>query len=395
MAPPGAPECPPGAARERSGIIDRVPIPAAAPLEEPFDDVRRIAVLRGGAMGDLVFALPAIAALRAAYPDASVVLLGARAHATLLAGRGVVDEVAVLPPVAGVGAETTDEAALAAFLHQVTAEPIDLAVQLHGGGRNANPFLLRLGARHTVGTATPDATPLERTLHYDFFQHEVLRWLEVAGLAGAAPVDLEPVLPVPAEQREAGRRRLGAGPAVVLHPGATDPRRHWPVERFAAVAAALARDGVRIAVVGDPSEARLADRVVAVARAALGPADTDRVRSLAGALDLPGLVEVLAAADVVLANDSGPRHLAQAVGTRTVGIFVFGNTINAMPFGRARHRIRLGRITRCPVCGRDATQVGWTAARCEHDPSYVADVPLDDVLEDMRALLADGARQQD
>jgi ADP-heptose:LPS heptosyltransferase len=112
------------------------------------------------------------------------------------------------------------------------------------------------------------------------------------------------------------------------------------------------------------------------------------VRSLAGRLDLPGLVGVLAEAAVVLANDSGPRHLAQAVGAKTVGIFVFGNTINAMPFGRGRHRIRLGRITRCPICGRDATQVGWTAERCEHDPSYVADVPVDDVLEDVLALLA-------
>jgi ADP-heptose:LPS heptosyltransferase len=365
-----------------------VPVPFVAPLAEPFDDVGRIVVLRGGGLGDLVFALPAIAALRAAYPAASITLLGGPAHAALLAGRDLVDEVLPLPPVAGVRGDTTDEAAVTAFLREVRGTPVDLGVQLHGGGRNANPFLLRLGARHTVGTATPDAQPLERTLHYDFFQHEVLRWLEVAGLAGAAPVDLEPALPVSPEERAAGRRLLGDGRVLVLHPGATDPRRHWPVERFAEVAAAVAAEGVRVVVVGDPSEADVADRVVAAALAALGPGEQDRVGSIAGRLDLPLLVGALAEADVVLANDSGPRHLAQAVGARTVGIFVFGNTINAMPFGRARHRIRLGRITRCPVCGRDATQVGWTAARCEHDPSYVTDVPVEDVLEDVRALLA-------
>ncbi|GAA2749038.1 glycosyltransferase family 9 protein [Amnibacterium kyonggiense] len=363
-----------------------MPAPVVAPLAEPFADVRRIAVLRGGALGDLVFALPAIAALRAAHPDAELTLLGSPAHAVLLEGRGLVDEVVVLPPAVGVRGDETDEAAVAAFLARVV--PVDLAVQLHGGGRHANPFLLRLGARHTVGTATPDATPLERTLHYDYFQHEVLRWLEVAGLAGAAPADLEPVLPVSAAERETGRRVLGDRPVVVLHPGATDPRRHWPAERFGAVAAAVAAEGVRTVVVGDPSEAALADRVVAAARAVLGAGEQELVRSIAGTLDLVQLLGVLAAADVVLANDSGPRHLAQAVGARTVGIFVFGNTINAMPFGRGRHRIRLGRITRCPVCGRDATQVGWTAERCEHDPSYVADVPVEDVLEDVRALLA-------
>jgi ADP-heptose:LPS heptosyltransferase len=365
-----------------------VPEPAVAPLGERFAGIERIAVLRGGGLGDLVFALPAIAALRAAYPAASVVLLGSAAHAALLAGRDLVDEVLELPPVAGVRGDTTDARAAEAFVQTVRERRLDLAVQLHGGGRNANPFLLELGARHTVGTGTPDAPPLERTLHYDFFQHEVLRWLEVAGLAGAAPVDLEPVLPVTAAERAAGREQLGGARTVVIHPGATDPRRHWPVERFGTVAAAVVQDGGDVVVVGDASETAVADRVVAEAHAALEPGDRSRVRSLAGRLDLPGLVGVLAEAGVVLANDSGPRHLAQAVGARTVGIFVFGNTINAMPFGRGRHRIRLGRITRCPVCGRDATQVGWTAPRCEHDPSYVADVPVEDVLDDVRALFA-------
>lgn len=354
-------------------------MPVVAPLRPVFPDVSRIAVLRGGGLGDLVFALPAIAALRAAYPRAEVVLLGMPAHAALLAGRAV-DAVEVLPAVPGVRAGAEDPAATETFVERMRARRLDLAVQLHGGGRNANPFLLRLGARHTVGTGTPDAPPLERTLHYDYFQHEVLRWLEVAGLAGAAPVDLEPRLEATAAERAAARSLLGPGPVVVLHPGATDPRRHWPTERFGSVAAALAGDGVRVAVVGDPGEVPVA---AAVAAAAGHPS----VVSIAGRLDLPGLVGVLAEADVVLANDSGPRHLAQALGTRTAGIFVFGNTINAMPFGRERHRIRLGRIMACPVCGRDATQAGWSAARCEHDPSYVADVAVEDVLEDVRDLL--------
>lgn len=364
--------------------------PSVPPLREPFADVRRVAVLRGGGLGDLVFALPAIAALRAAHPDASITLLGTPVHAALLAARpgSPVDEVRVLPFVPGVreGGEP-DEAVTGAFLRELREPPFDLAVQAHGGGRHANPFLTRLGARHTVGAATSDAERLERSVRYDFFQHEVLRWLEVVGLAGAAPTVLEPRLSATAEERRAARALLGDRPSVVVHPGATDPRRHWPADRFAAVAAALAARGVRVAVVGDASEAGIAEAVVAGARAALDPGAGRLVASLAGRLDLGGLVGVLAEAEVVLANDSGPRHLAQALGTRTVGIFVFGNAINAMPFGRERHRIRLGRITRCPVCGVDATQVGWTAPRCTHDPSYVADVPVDDVLEDVLDLL--------
>ena len=84
-------------------------------------------------------------------------------------------------------------------------EEFDLAVQLHGGGRFSNPFLLRLGARHTVGSRTEDAAPLERTIPYTYYQHEPLRGLEVVGLAGAPPVWLEARLR-PLEQARSRRR---------------------------------------------------------------------------------------------------------------------------------------------------------------------------------------------
>lgn len=349
----------------------------------PFDDVRRIAVLRGGGLGDLIGALPALAALRGAYPDASITLLGTPGHAALLRNRpgSPVDEAVVVPAHPGVRDGETDPDAVEAFCASVRERGLDLAVQAHGGGRNSNPFLLRLGARHTVGTRTEDAVPLERTIPYRYYQHEVHRWLEVAALAGAAPVDLEPRLEATADERAAGRAVLGNGPAVVIHPGATDPRRWWPAQRFGVVAGALAERGVAVMVVGDGADVPLADAIV---RAAGHPG----VRSVAGTLDLPQLVGVLAEADVVLANDSGPRHIAQALGTATVGLFWFGNAVNAAPFTRERHRILLGWTTRCPVCGADVTQVGWTAERCPHDPSFLTDIQPEAVLAEVRSLLA-------
>jgi ADP-heptose:LPS heptosyltransferase len=85
-------------------------------------------------------------------------------------------------------------------------------------------------------------------------------------------------------------------------------------------------------------------------------------------------------------NDSGPRHLAQAGGAPTVSIFWVGNLINGGPLSRAEHRVQLSWTTHCPVCGRDATQVGWTAERCEHDESFVRDVSVDAVYDDVVAL---------
>jgi len=352
-------------------------------VPDRFADVRRIAVLRGGGLGDLVGALPALAALRGAYPDASITLLGMPGHEALLDGRpgAPVDETVVLPAHPGVRDGETDPAAVEAFCAAMRERRFDLAVQAHGGGRNSNPFLLRLGARHTVGTRTADAVPLERTLPYRYYQHEVLRWLEVAALAGAAPVDVEPRLEASDEERRAGRAVLGDGPAVVIHPGATDPRRWWPAQRFGVVAAALAERGVAVVVVGDRGDVPQADAIV---RAAAHPG----VRSVAGTLDLGALAGVLAEADVVLADDSGPRHVAQALGTATVGLFWIGNAINAAPFSRGRHRVLLGWTTRCPICGADVTQVGWTAERCPHDPSFLVDIQPEAVLGEVRALLA-------
>jgi ADP-heptose:LPS heptosyltransferase len=349
--------------------------------------VQRIALLRGGGLGDLMFALPAAESLAAGYPDAEITLLGMPLHAALLQGRpSPFAAVEVLPPRPGVRDGVEDPAATAAFLERMRAQQFDLAVQVHGGGRNSNPFLLELGARHTVGTRTEDAAPLERTVPYLYYQHEVLRALEVVGLAGACPVELEPRLRLTEDERALRRQARGSGApvTVVLHPGATDPRRRWPTAPFAELATALAGDGAEVVVVGDATEVPLAEDILAGVPAGLA----GRVSSTAGTASLAELVTLLLRASLVVANDSGPRHLAAALGTPTVGIYWFGNAVNAGSLSRARHRLQLAWTTHCPVCGADATSL--TAERCPHDDSFVADVPVPAVLADARALLGAG-----
>ena len=136
-------------------------------------------------------------------------------------------------------------------------------------------------------------------------------------------------------------------------------------------------------VVGDAPEVGLVQELLA----AVPPEQASRVRSTAGRGTLPELVDLLLRADVVIANDSGPRHVAAALGTPTVGVYWFGNALNAGALSRARHRLQLAWTTHCPVCGVDVTVLG--APRCPHDDSFVADVPVAAVLADARALLAD------
>ncbi|MFP3465359.1 glycosyltransferase family 9 protein [Leifsonia sp. SIMBA_070] len=368
---------------------EREPVVAIGPGGERVEGVERIAVLRGGGLGDLLFAFPALAALEAAYRGATITLLGTPMHAALLEGRpGPVHEVAVLPRVRGVylppGADE-DPAEADAFVEAMRERRFDLAVQVHGGGGYSNAFVRRLGARVTAGLTTPEAAPLDRTVPYAYYQHEWMRALEVVGMVGARPVELEPRLqPTPDERSRAQESIPSDGaPLVVVHPGATDPRRRWPAERFATVAGRLAAAGARVVVVGDASDVPAADEIVGLARRSAPEVGPDRIRSAAGALSLSDLVGVLDAADVFLGNDSGPRHLAQALGRPTVSIFWIGNVINAGPLGRSKHRVHVSWIIRCPVCGRDCT---GGAERCEHDVSFVGDVEAGPVHADVAEL---------
>ncbi len=359
------------------------------PVAERVPDVERIAVLRANALGDFIFALPTLDALRAAYPEAEIVLLGAPWHAKLWRDRpGPVDRVLVVPPAPGIRSPDPGEpgSAMADFLTTARKERFDLALQIHGGGANSNPMVAGLGARVTAGLRAEDAPPLDRWLRYVYYQHEVIRYLEVAALVGAPATTIVPTLAVTDADRAEAAEVLGPAdrPRVALHPGATDTRRRWPAERFAEVARELHADGYEVLVTGTPGERDVVDEVVTAAGVP--------VRPLVGALSLGGLAGAYAGCALVVANDTGPVHLAAAVGTPTVGVYWVGNLINTANPLRGRHRPITSWTVHCPVCGVDCTP-GIYPHRpgdgdCPHRDSFVTDVPTVEVLEAARELLA-------
>jgi len=336
-------------------------------------NVRRIAVLRANALGDFIFSLPALDALRAAYPAAEIVLLARPWHRELLSSRpGPVDRVIVLPEgIPPDGAPALPPHEHDAVLGAIADEGCDIALQMHGGGRHSNPVVRSLGARVTAGCRTPDAPELDRWIRYVYYQSELARLMEVASLVGARPVRQEPRLEATDDDRAAASAalpELAADPWAVIHPGATDRRRRWPVERFAMVGDALAQRGLQVVVTGTPGETDLVQAV----RDAMSAPVVDSV----GRLGLSGLVGVLSGAAVVVSNDTGPLHLAAAVGTATVGIYWCGNALNGGTPLRARNRVAISWRNACPVCGVDCIR-----ASCPHDASFVTDVRLDEVLD--------------
>jgi ADP-heptose:LPS heptosyltransferase len=328
-----------------------------------------------------MFAMPAMEALRAAYPDAEIVYLGLQWHQDFLEDRpGPVDQVIVVPPSRGVGYpddwEGEDEEELNQFFDRMVAENFDVALQMHGGGRYSNLFIKRLGARITVGLRTPEAAPLDMWVPYIFYQPEILRYLEVVSLLGAEQVTLMPRIAVTQKDLDDAREILpeSSQPLAVIHPGAGDERRRWPVEKFAAVGNALAWSGAQVVVVGSEADQTLDQSVI----------DTmaSEAFNLAGKLSINGLTGLLSRASVVVSNDSGPLHLAAATGAPTVGIYWCGNMITAGPVTRAKHRPAISWRLDCPVCGLDNTK-----AICEHRESFVADVPQEEVIAPALELL--------
>jgi ADP-heptose:LPS heptosyltransferase len=209
---------------------------------------------------------------------------------------------------------------------------------------------------------------LDRWLPYVYYQLEYIRWLEVITLVGAQPVALEPYLQAtPADLEETYKAvQPGEGPLAALHPGAGDRRRRWPPEKFAAVGDALAEAGARVVVTGAYEEPGVAQRVVDAMRR---PA-----RNLHGRLSLGGLAGLFSRCRVVVSNDSGPLHLARAVGAPTVGVYWVGNMITAGPLSVARHRTAISWRLECPTCGANTIH-----SPCEHRDSFVADVGVDEV----------------
>ncbi|PZG17427.1 glycosyltransferase family 9 protein [Nonomuraea aridisoli] len=232
-------------------------------------------VLRGLGLGDLLTAVPALRALRQAFPKHRITLAAPRALDALLPLTGAVD---ASIDVSGPG--------------PVPFHRPDIAVNLHGKGPQSIEALRATdpGRLISFGTGPPWKDGV----------HEVRRWCELLEWHGipADPADLT----------------LGisdrTGPAIV-HPGAAYPARRWPPERFAEVAAALGDD---VVVTGTENEVPLARKVAELA--GLPPE-----RMLAGQTRMADLIDLVSTSRLVVCGDTGVAHLATAFCVPSVVLF--------------------------------------------------------------------------
>jgi ADP-heptose:LPS heptosyltransferase len=359
---------------------------------------RKIAVLHAKALGDLIVILPALEAIKATYPDTELTLLARPWAKEFLSARpSVVDRVISMPLLAGINngdvsakgrvarAELVAESGtVEAFYKSMQAEKFSVVIHLQGDGKAANPFINRLGAGLTVGLCDEAAEPIDRFIPYVHYQSEILRNLEVVGLVGARTARLEPHVEVTEtdEQETAVIREIIQGkPYVIVHAGADDVRRVWPAAKFARMADSLIKAGYQVVLTGTPKEEEIVASVMGAMTRKAVPCTS---------LGLGGLAALLRKSALVISNDTGPLHLARAVGARTIGIFWAPNVLNWGPLTRNHHRVAISWQLECPRCGIKPVSP-WPfqpiTENCEHSYSFVESVPVAEVFDFAAELL--------
>jgi len=330
------------------GLLSRLP---TAP--------RKVVLVRASRIGDFVCATPAFRALRAALPQAEITLIALPFVRDLLARSPHLDRFVAFPGFPGIAEQFFEARQAVGFFRRMQTERFDLAVQMHGSGVYANPFTLMLGARVTAGFIREGdpAGRLDGALPMPRRGHEVQRVLALTTFLGAPPQGEEVEFPLWPEDRAAAEELLAEAerPLIGLHPAAREATKRWAPERFAAVGAALRRRyGGTLVVLGGPEERPTSERVV---QHAGGPC-----LNLTGRISLGELGGILERLAVLVTNDSGPAHIAYALGTPTVT--VFGGTDPAMwgPPGGGRYRV-LAHAVSCRPCDDAVCPVGYTCLR--------------------------------
>lgn len=315
-------------------------------------------------LGDAVMTLPAIKGLRSLFPAARISVLTKDNLADLYRGVSFVDETI---PEGDRGL-----AGMMRLTRRIQEGAFDTAVVFPASFRSA--LLIYLGGvPERIGFAKEGRSPLlTKAMRRDpdlLRRHRVEYFMRLLEPFGAVPRPTAPRVDPTYEDRAWAARTIeerlpGKGPLVAIHPGATyGNAKRWYPDRFAAVGARLSKErGARLAVIGGKAEIDVATEVAR----GIGAAAT----SFAGETSLLRLAALLERASVLVTNDTGPMHLAAAVGTPTVAVFGPTDPVTTRPYGD-RHTV-VRHAVECSPC---------LLRECPIDHRCMTRIPADEVYE--------------
>jgi lipopolysaccharide heptosyltransferase II len=309
-------------------------MPSRPPLHECTP--RRIVLIKPSALGDIVHALPVLSALRRRFPQAHISWLVNRAYEPLLQGHPDLDATLAFDRGAARGGWLSAAATFTRFFRALRAGRFDLAIDLQGLLRSG-VMTWATGAARRVGLT--GAREGSRWCYTDTVAlpggglHAVDRYWRMAEALGAAGpktfhVPLEPAAAAWAESV----LRDWPRPWLVLGVGSRWLTKRWLPEHFATLAGRAQQEfGGTVVFVGGGDEAGLS----ALVRDRLSGPSLD----LTGRTGLPQLAALLARADAMLANDTGPLHLAAALGRPVVAPYTCTKVTRTGPYGQSHRAV--------------------------------------------------------
>jgi lipopolysaccharide heptosyltransferase II len=355
----------------------RVAMAAARPFrrrQRPTDP-RRILLLRLERIGDVVMALPAVADVRSLAPDAAIDLVVGSWNAELAGAAPAVNRVITLD--AEWLAREGQGQSLRSLLRTARTwrgERYDLAINFEPDVRS-NLVAAASGAAWTSGYRSGGGGALlDVALDYDTRAHTTANARRlVAATFGRAPAHAPgALLAIPAHARERAEAKLRSHgrPLIGVHASGGRDIKQWEPARFATVADRLVREhGATIVLTGTAADRPLVDRV----RTQLPPA---HVIDVTGDESLLGLAAIVERLDLMITGDTGPMHIAAAVGTPIVAVFGPSDPLRYAPSGRRDRVVRID--LPCAPCNR----IRLPPARCAgHTPDCLAGISADHVFD--------------
>lgn len=290
-------------------------------------------------LGDLLCAVPAWRALRAAFPEAQITLVGLPwVRSFVERFSKYLDKFLEFPSYPGIPEVPLQIRKLPAFFTDVQQQNFDLGLQMHGSGIVSNGFTVLLGARINAGFYLPAqyCPDVNTFLPYPTHEPEIWRQLRLMEFLGIPlqgtflefPLWEEDFTALDAVEEV---RHLKSGDYVCIHPGASVHDRRWSPEKFAVVADAIAERGFQVVLTGTAVEAELTQ----IVQQKMHFTAID----LAGRTSLGAIAAFLKNARLLICNDTGVSHLAAALRVRSVVIFSTSDPNRWAPLDRDRHRV--------------------------------------------------------
>jgi lipopolysaccharide heptosyltransferase I len=304
---------------------------------------KRVCIIKPSSLGDVIHALPILAALRDRWPSAHLAWVVNRPFESLLRDHPKLDELIVYDR-SGRRPELHGADARGGLFGRLLRGRFDLTIDLQGLLRSA---LMTAATRAPVRVGVADAREGARWFYTHLVDaprlglHAVERIQRVAQALGADAS--RPRFHLPIRERDRLEARLAlAGvprPSVVLNLGARWLTKRWPPEHFAAIGLRAVRElGAGLVAVGAPEDRPLVDRLIQQ----LAPVP---VLDLCGRTTLLELAALTEGADLLISNDTGPLHLAAAAGARVVGIYTCTSPKLTGPYGP-----RVATVQSCVWC---------------------------------------------